>query len=60
MNYKGIPLLGEMGKITRRTAIEEIHKFIKDQSPVYILSTESLIGEGLDRIPAGHIKPGSA
>ncbi|MFC1569111.1 DEAD/DEAH box helicase family protein [bacterium] len=48
LNFKGVLLLGEMGKKARKTAIEEIHRLIMEKSPVYILSTGSLIGEGFD------------
>ncbi|PIR23531.1 MAG: hypothetical protein COV44_02345 [Deltaproteobacteria bacterium CG11_big_fil_rev_8_21_14_0_20_45_16] len=41
-------LVGDMGKKERQTIFEKIEAFTSDSKPFYVLSTGSLIGEGVD------------
>ena len=45
---KEILLVGDMGKKARKEAFDQIDDCVREHAPFYILSTGSLIGEGVD------------
>jgi len=47
-HFKALILTGEMGAKARRTTLAELTKSIEEKTPVCLLTTGSLIGEGFD------------